>query len=245
MKRSTKPWQLFLILVSTLALALGNASATLAGEGNESVFPPNSKPYGKSYGEWSARFWQWAFSLPTTAHPLYDTADCSAGQSGKVWFLGGAFFSTEIAPGVLLGQANRKCEIPKGTALFFPIVNVEASTIEGNGQTEEELRDFANFLADFIVPESLRLEIDGECIRRLDRFRVESPLYVFGPLPEDNILGAPAGEFSPSVSDGVHIMLKPLKKGHHKIRFYGEIDLAPIGGPLVIQDITYRIRIVD
>ena len=34
--------------------------------------------------------------------------------------------------------------------------------------------------------------IDGVPVNNLDAYRVESPLFEFGPLPEDNLLGVPA-----------------------------------------------------
>jgi len=59
--------------------------------------------------------------MPIDHHPLYDTADCSAGQSGPVWFLGGTFTTIEQSPGVVVGIANRTCTVPADKALFFPI----------------------------------------------------------------------------------------------------------------------------
>src|SRR4051794_39140841 len=75
---------------------------------NPAVVPIRSAPdgYGR-YGELSAQFWQWEFSLPITNHPLFQSGpvDCSAGQSGPVWFIGGTFTTTPVSPGVTLGQA--------------------------------------------------------------------------------------------------------------------------------------------
>src|SRR5689334_15805444 len=59
------------------------------GNAGPGVLPVKSSPYGMTYGQWSARWWQWAFSLPIDRSPLFGTADCSAGQSGLVWFLPG------------------------------------------------------------------------------------------------------------------------------------------------------------
>src|SRR5205823_8952020 len=122
--------------------------------GNPAIAPPNSHPFGLSYGEWSARWWQWAFSLPVDHHPLYDTADCSAGQSGKVWFLGASFAPTVTGSGQVVAIATRHCTVPTGTALFFPILNAEASTAERNGTTEAELRAAAQSFQDFAGPMS-------------------------------------------------------------------------------------------
>lgn len=237
----------FLLIVVGVALSPAR-SVGQGGNANPGVIPPQARYQGLSYGEWSARQTQWFFSLPIDHNPLYDTADCSTGQSGKVWFLGGTFASSVIEPGIILGEADRDCTIPSGTALFFPLVSAECSQAEGNGTTEAELRDCANFLADFIVPSSVFLKIDGTPVTNLGSFRVESPFFTFGPLPENNALqaigyDAPAGTTSPSVSDGYFAMVKPLSVGTHTLHFGGVVDLTSIGGPLFIQDITYTITV--
>src|SRR5258708_30783707 len=108
-------------LLITALLALAGAAlvrADLAANNlkTPSVFPPNAAPFDKTYAQWAEAWWQWCFSLPVTAHPLFDTADCSAGQAGSVWFLGGNFTGTPV---------TRNCSVPTGTALFFPILNNE------------------------------------------------------------------------------------------------------------------------
>ena len=219
------------------------------GNGNSAVMPLNSHPHGHSYAEWSAAHWQWGLSMPVDANPQLDTADCSAGQVGKVWFLGGTFGPTLIAPGVFLGEVTRDCTIPAGTSLFFPLVDVETSTIEGNGTTEAELRDSAEFFADFIVPSTLFCTIDGKSVTNLTDYRVQSPLFVFGPLPDNNVVEvifgavAPEGSTSLSISDGYFVMLKPLSVGKHTIKYGGILDLSSIGGPMFIQDITYHVTV--
>ena len=217
---------------------------------NSGVLPVQSDAFGMSYGEWSARFWQWEFSLSVDHHPLFDKADCSAGQSGKVWFLGGTFSTTPGPPGTTVGKAERSCTVPPGTALFFPIVNVECSAIEGDhtgfGTTSAELQKCAQFLANFINPNTLRATIDGVELTALNQYRVQSPPFMFGPLPDNNIfqffsLSAPAGTKWPSASDGVHLLLHPLSAGAHTIQFFGEIDFED--GSKFIQDITYHLLV--
>ena len=236
------------VLVVFLVLGLANlSSAGSIGQGaNPGVLPPHSSAFGKTYGEWGAEFWKWQFSLPVDRNPIFDTADCSAGQSGHVWFLGGTTSFLEVGPGIILGEATRDCTVPVGTALFFPIVNVECSTVEGNGTTEAELRECANFNADFIV--DLAAELDGISFHNLADYRRDSPLFIFGPLPDKNVLEffgvhAPAGTKSPSVADGVHLLLAPLSAGSHTLHFSGVTDLSSQGGPTVIQDITYHLTI--
>ena len=38
----------------------------------------------------TARWWQWAFSIPTAQNPLVDQSggNCMVGQRGSIWFLG-------------------------------------------------------------------------------------------------------------------------------------------------------------
>jgi len=105
-KRAWKP-----ALIAAIVAICATAAPVLAGAGNQGnpgIIPPHAKFRGKTYGEWSAEWWRWALSLPTTAHPLLDTGDCSEGQSGKVWFLGGTFVVTEVSQGVVLGQGRTR-----------------------------------------------------------------------------------------------------------------------------------------
>jgi hypothetical protein len=77
------PSSIPLLLAAMCGLvAMGTANVAPANDLNPHVAPPNSRPHGKSYAEWSARWFQWANSLETTHSPLFDTADCSTGQKG-------------------------------------------------------------------------------------------------------------------------------------------------------------------
>jgi hypothetical protein len=74
------------------------SEAQLANDGNSSniaidVFQPDSKPYGLTYGDWTARWWQWAYSIPKDTNPAYDDTGkyCAEGQYGPVWFLTGTY----------------------------------------------------------------------------------------------------------------------------------------------------------
>lgn len=50
-------------ILAALALLAAAASSSFG-----QVFPPNSHPYGVSYQEWAARFWQRLLSLPVLLH---------------------------------------------------------------------------------------------------------------------------------------------------------------------------------
>jgi hypothetical protein len=91
------------------------------------IYAANSYPFGLSYGEWSAKWWQWVYSIPLEKNPQYQgtvqppkvpvtiPVDCTLGKSGPVWFLGASFG----------GFAVRECKgpLPSDVSLFFPVAN--------------------------------------------------------------------------------------------------------------------------
>jgi hypothetical protein len=247
--RTVLPYQRIASILVIITLFALTPVRTQAANLNPGVFPPNSKPYGSSYSLWSAKWWQWAFSIPEPVNPLTDETgeDCGRGQAGPVWFLGGTFIVVETAEGELLGQAERDCTIPAGKAIFIPVINAECSTVEGNGTTEQELRDCAVFFADHVT--SVEVTVDGVPLVDLDPpdspFRVQSPLFEF-KLPPDNLIGFDTGGrtiTSPSVSDGYWVMLKPLSRGEHTVHFTAVADFTADLGFVFTLDITYHLTI--
>jgi hypothetical protein len=140
--------------------------------------------------------------------------------------------------------------VPAGTALFFPIINAECSSIPGDnsGDTSEAgLRGCANSLANLIDTSSLSATLDGVPLTGLSQYRVQSPLFPIGPLPgpSDNNLGffftanpTPAGTTGTSVSDGFYLMLHPLSTGQHVLHFHGEIPAFSF-----VVDMTYFLTV--
>jgi hypothetical protein len=101
---------------------------------------------------------------------------------------------------------------------------------------------------------NIAAEIDGVAVVNLYDYRAVSPLFVYGPLPENNMLQffgftAPAGSTSaglpgvppvPSAaSDGYYLMLAPLPVGQHTIHFTGTLG-DPVNFTL---DITYNLTV--
>src|SRR3990170_3657933 len=80
------------LVVALLGLVVA-APGALANGGNPNpgVLPINSHAYGASYGEWSAQWWRWVYSLPVAENPWFDeTGEMAAnGQAGHVFFLVG------------------------------------------------------------------------------------------------------------------------------------------------------------
>jgi hypothetical protein len=78
-----------LIIMAMLSVLI-TSSETGAINTNQSIYPINAKPYGLTYGEWTAKWWQWSFSIPSKDNPVVDETGekCSMGQNDtNVWLL--------------------------------------------------------------------------------------------------------------------------------------------------------------
>ncbi len=94
---------------------------SVGSHGEVRIAPPNSHPFGRSYGEWVVEWWRWALRTPASVNPLVDpdAKRCDVGaQPGHVRFLGGNFTGGANDPPV-----QRQCSVPAGTAFFFPVLN--------------------------------------------------------------------------------------------------------------------------
>ena len=54
--------------------------------GNPGIVPPQSPFLSLTYSEWAAEWFQWAYSMLSTRHLLFDNADCSEGQTSDVCY---------------------------------------------------------------------------------------------------------------------------------------------------------------
>lgn len=226
------------LLAAVLALG-GNNSARADGGHNlpakSIVIPPAVEVFGKSYGEWSAAWWQWFLEHPVAGHPALEdpTFDITSGQSGPVWFLASPF-----------GTVEREVTVPYGKLLFAGMLNAEASDLEGLGSTEAEQRATANWYADHI--QDVSCTINGRRVPLISRFRVESPQFAF-TAPDPWIFSPAPGGDGTSVADGYFIMVAPLTPGKHTIRYTGKFvfTLEADGFDLELTlDTTYVINVV-
>jgi hypothetical protein len=257
-------WARTRILTAVFAaiMAMVLATPAVAGESHPRVLPPRSHPYGATYGQWGAHWWQWLYGTPTTLNPAFSSAgspaapatvDCSAGQRSDVWFLAGTFLPTSSTAQVARADVYRACTIPAGTALFFPLLNDEFDNLSCNtagnptssGLTSAQLTALARTAINDIVPGSMAATIDGNSVsglrNRHTRYRARSPWFSY-TLPADNVgslfgCNFPAGTKPPppkATADGVYLMLAPLKPGTHVIHFGGETNVpnGQPGGPL-------------
>jgi hypothetical protein len=187
-----------------------HAQANSINTNGTQVFATDSKPYGLTYGEWTAKWWQWAYSVSKNVNPSYDDSGryCSEGQNGPVWFLTGSYKH----------KVDRYCNIPAGKSVLFTILNSECSFAEFPYlKTEQDLRKCAKEMQDSVI--QVQAIVNGVNVMGLDKYRIQSPLFNF-TLGRNNILGLPA-QTTQAVFDGNWVFLKPLPVGKHVIYFKG------------------------
>jgi hypothetical protein len=221
-----------------LVMAGPRSVAQADDEARGQVIPRDANTYGNSSGEWSARWWQWAFSIPAATNPVLDEtgAHCAEGQSGPVWFLAGSFFG---------GTFERACTVPPGTALFLPIVNAAFGAAVFDCEPTQpgvpcNITVLRAAAAASMDPVTLEASIDGIPVRHVRDFRVQSPVFSV-TLPEGNVVDVPSGTYAPMVSDGYWLMLAPLAAGAHTIHFKNRITGGPFAG--TETEVTYNLTI--
>lgn len=234
-----------LLLVVLLVGLLATVSGGEAAAQGRPVFPPSHPGNGHTYEKLSIMWWQWAASVPADEnHPLIalDKMDCSPGQEGDVWFLGGVYGGP--------GLATRNCTIPAGKALFFPLINIICSPFTGD--LPKDLHtcaanpgDVYGFGFDMYPIEAT---VDGKNIGGLERFyTLPKNVFKLGPLPDPNIFDDPPGAVAPGANSGYYLLLPPLPEGQHEIHFKGgydlDFDFDGIPDYTSIQDITYNLEV--
>lgn len=222
------------IVVTSAFFIIFSISTFATAQESPIVFSPNEKPFGLSYGEWSAKWWKWSLGIPTADSPAGDETGAKCGQSQNdphVWFLAGTFG----------GPVTRNCIVPEGKAILLPVVNNECSYLEFPAyKTEAELTNCASSLIDKAT--NLKVLIDGVAIQDLNKFRFQSSIFNFS-LPSDNVLGLSPGT-TDSSANGYWIMLKPLSKGVHTIEFGGSIlDVSTTSNVNFATDATYHLTV--
>lgn len=224
-------------LALALASAMAVSTAGWAGDG---------KSDDVSLKALSAQWWQWALAIPESENPLTELTDagsrCMVGQRGDVWFLAGTFFTG--------GTFSRKCSVPAGVTIFFPIYNsvqVNSPGICGESPvplTVAELRARAASSVDGVT--KITVTLDGTAVKSIRRVRSE----VFAAaLPTENLFnpfcgpgGVPAAIYSPGVDDGYYVKLEGLKPGPHTLQFTA---LNPSDPSAVFNlSMTYQLNVV-
>jgi hypothetical protein len=216
------------------------------------VLPPSSLPYGFSYEEWSAKFWQWTLGQSTNHMKSLGEPDICSGPASRVRFLG---------PSIIGGEAihieTNHITIPRGTPLFFPIF----ALWQDNGNCP--LTAFTTFTADQLAAfdqaswsavTETTCTIDGIAVEGMDDptnsvYNVLSTPFSYTTAEKDNILAGELGatcipgDFTvyPAVAEGLYLMLAPLSPGKHTIHAVAVV--GPLSAPFAKSDKTIEITV--
>lgn len=229
--------KLCIIVVSSFILVVLSSVYVLSAYASPALFPIDSKPYGLTYSQWVAKWWQWALSLPANTNPMNDKTgvNCAQAQQGPVWFLAGTSG----------GGADRVCRVPFGKALFLNILSSECSRAEYPGESQAQLLNCAVNLDN---GGKVKAKIDGMYIENLTSYRIQSPVFNV-TFPKDDVFGVSANNANKpvqtiSVADGWYVMLRPLPPGKHTIYFFGSNNPAPsTGSQSYSTEVTYTITV--
>ncbi len=213
------------------------AAAQGGGNPNPGTAPLHSKVNGKSYGQWSALWWQWATSIPAAINPVLDPTGANAheGQSGNMFFLAGTFG----------GSVVRNVTIPHGKKLLVAVVNQEWDNVYGfdplgftaGNMSVADLRAVCDYIIDGAI--NLSCTMDGVPVQDLANYRVPSTVFTLNMDPTMAALwGYPAGPIAPCVADGIYVIYNPPTPGTHVLNIHAEIPLYSF-----VMDVTYNITI--
>lgn len=239
---------------SHVAVIICALSTTLAGcsdektddsKGAVEVLDPEKEHYGKSYSEWNAEWYKWIYGIQygdKCQLPVDDSTGeyCDIGQSSDVFFLAGSIEADKTV------VVRDQCAVPADKPVFFPIMNTAADN--GGVPPDQQPSDAENEasaagILETVQTENLFASVDGEKIPNLERFKTDVVEFSY-MLPEEpnfyTCLGATGvtGTIDPSYAGGYYVMLPPLSKGRHTIRF--GLDQAD---DLYAIDITYDLLV--
>jgi hypothetical protein len=167
---------------------------------NPSVLPIDSRPYGLTYAEWTAKWFKWLLEIPSNNNPANDDTgkNCAVNQSDpNVWFLAGT-------PG---GHAERTCTIPAGKAILFPIVAEWCSEAEFNKVGKDLVKLCRCIIEEWVTEKEVTFD-DRHILRgrQLDQYLVPSKHFKC-TLKENNIFDLKKGS-TDSVSNGYWLMIR-------------------------------------
>jgi len=240
-------WKAALGALAILATTAGTALAEPGASGPEvipAVVPTH--PYGLTYAEWLAKWWQWSLSFPVSADPENATASFSANQFGPVWFmpapLGG-------------GTVTRTGSVPEGVALFLPILTFEADNTgcpTYSDLTAAQLTAEAEGGWSAVAETSCT--IDGVAVPGLENptnsdFVVITPPFAYKLASHDNVVANYPGfeeetcipdgtTVYPTVAEGACVMIAPLSVGKHTIHI-----VAAVPAYSVSYDVTFDLTV--
>jgi hypothetical protein len=176
-------------------------------------YSSEESPHGFTFGAWTVRWWKWCFSIPRKRNPTVDETGIHAAekQTLPTWFLAGTWVKEERS------YPHRKCYIPEGASILFPLINCEENPLEYPDLKSKS--DMSNRLSyDMGTVHNLECFVDDE---EMVPQRVRSDPEFFEIRIRSDMSENKLGGSTRMTTDGYWIYLKPLSKGTHHIEFEG------------------------
>lgn len=205
--------------IRTLIRCQQKKLSTLKLDHND-LFNETDKPYGYSYGEWTVKWWQWVFSIPSRNNPLNDSTGINwdtQQPTSNVWFLVGS------VGGIDKKFSHRKIKIRSGRSILFPVLNCEANSLEyPELKTHDDL--LRHVVDDVNSVVKKEVSIDGSKVLPV---RVSADPKIFNLIiGEENVFRVQKTGGTQATADGYWIFLKSLPVGSHSITFEGACEFG-------------------
>jgi hypothetical protein len=188
-----------------------------------SFYDAKSNPYGKPYGRWASKWWEWYLSIPKSINPVLDiTGKYSSVNQPQhdIWFLAGKYADEDSKT-----FPNRLCTIPRDRSILFPVINCEANPLEyPELATEDDIIKRVSQDEDSIVKKECF--VDGNSIPP-QRIRSDPDVFELRIIPDNGASIKNAGTTLAS-ADGYWVFLKPLSVGKHTISFRGSCEYGKL-----------------
>jgi hypothetical protein len=172
---------------------------------------------GKSYGEWTVKWWQWALSIPSSKNPVMDETGnySSINQPENVYFLAGVFAEEENTK-----CAKRKCNIPSNLNILIPVANCEADTIyDRQLKTDQDIINHVGNQVSGIVDKEFSI---NNYI--LQPERIKSDPLIFEIYVHPDFDKRHLGGTAKAAGDGYWVFLRPLPKGEYTLKVKGSFQ---------------------
>lgn len=183
------------------------------------VFSETDNPYGKTYGAWTVKWWQWIYSVPSKINPLLDLQGKHWKRdqpSSDVWFLVGIFGDVQKT------FPHRKVEMESGRGILFPVLNCEANKLEFPEMTNDDLVKH--------VVDDVNTVVKKDCTvngKRASPVLIASDPKIFSlRIVKNNALRVKNTGLTDAAACGYWIFLKPLPKGKYNICFEGSCEFG-------------------
>lgn len=176
---------------------------------------------GKSYGEWTVKWWQWALSIPSSKNPVMDETGnySSINQPENVYFLAGVFAEEENTKCV-----KRKCNIPSNLSILIPVANCEADTIyDRQLKTDQDIINHVGNQVSGIVDKEFSI---NNYILQPERIKSDPLIFEIYVHPDFDKLHL--GGTAKAAGDGYWVFLRPLPKGEHTLKVKGSFQKGRI-----------------